>query len=59
MGQNTKKIYEKKIKAKKAVVMAKGHVYEDVYARLETKEDKKKLYRLAGRETEQGKMYSM
>ena len=40
MGQNIKivKIYkEKKSKAKKAVAMAKGHAYEDLYARLETK----------------------
>ena len=27
--------------------MAKGHVYDDLYARLETKEGEKELYRLA------------
>ena len=27
--------------------MAKGHAYDDLYARLETKEGEKKLYRLA------------
>ena len=46
-----------KSKAKKAVAMAKGTAYEDLYARLETKEGKK-LCRFAGKETEQGKMYS-
>ena len=36
--ENTKKIYkEKKSKAKKAVAMAKGRAYDDLYARLETK----------------------
>ena len=46
--KNTKKIYkEKKSKAKKAVAMAKGRVYDDLYARMETKESEKKLYRLA------------
>ena len=33
----------KKSKAKKAVVMAKGRAYDDLYARLETKEDEKEL----------------
>ena len=43
----TKKIYkEKKSKAKKAVAMAKGRAYDDLYARLETKEGEKELYRL-------------
>ena len=57
--ENTKKIYkEKKSKAKKAVAMAKGRAYDDLYTRLETKEVEKDLYRLASRETEQGKMYS-
>ena len=37
----------KKSKAKKAVAMAKGRVYDDLYARLETKEGEKELYRLA------------
>ena len=38
---------EKNSKAKKAVVMAKGHAYDNLYARLETKEAEKELYRLA------------
>ena len=47
-NENTKKVYkEKKSKAKKAVAMAKGRVYDDLYARLETKEGEKELYRLA------------
>ena len=49
---------EKKSKAKKAVAMAKGRAYDDLYARLETKEGEKELYRWLNRETEQGKMYS-
>ena len=62
MGQigdeNTKKIYkEKKSKAKKAVAMAKGHAYDDLYTRLETKECEKSCTDWLGRETEQGKMY--
>ena len=44
--ENTKKIYkEKKSKAKKAVAMAKRCTYDDLYARLETKEGEKDLYR--------------
>ena len=35
---------EKKSKAKKAVAMANGRAYEDLYARLETKEGEKELY---------------
>ena len=47
-GENTKMIYkEKKSKAKKAVEMAKTRAYYDLYARSETKEDEKELYRLA------------
>ena len=47
-NKNTKKVYkEKKSKAKKAVAMAKGRAYDDLYARLETKEGEKELYRLA------------
>ena len=38
---------EKKSKAKKEVVMAKGDAYENWYARLEAKEGEKELYRLA------------
>ena len=45
----------KKSKAKKAVVMAKGRAYDDLYARLETKEDEKELYRLARRRDRAGK----
>ena len=46
--ENTKKIYkEKKSRAKKVVAMAKGREYDDLYARLETKEGEKELYRLA------------
>ena len=36
-----------KEKKSKAVAMAKGRTYEDLYARLETKESEKELYRLA------------
>ena len=54
--ENTKKVYrEKKNKAKKAVAMAKGRVYDDVYARLETKEGEKELYRLARQRNRAGK----
>ena len=54
--KNTKKIYkEKKSKAKKAVAMAKGHAYDDLYARLETKEGEKELYRLARERDRVGK----
>ena len=42
----------KKSKAKKAVAMAKGCVYEDSHARLETKEGEKELYRLAKQRAE-------
>ena len=38
---------EKKSKAKKAVAMVKKCAYENYYARLDTKEGEKKLYRLA------------
>ena len=55
-NENTKKVYkEKKSKAKKAVAMAKGHVYDDLYARLETKEGEKELYRLARQRNRAGK----
>ena len=47
-NENTKKVYkEKKSRAKKVVAMSKGCVYDDLYARLETKEGEKELYRLA------------
>ena len=55
-GENTKMIYkEKKSKSKKAVAMAKGRAYENLYARLETKEGEKKLYRLARQRDRAGK----
>ena len=54
--KNTKKVYkEKKNKAKKAVAMAKGRAYDDLYARLETKEGEKELYRLARQRNRAGK----
>ena len=54
--ENTKKIYkEKKSKAKKAVAIAKGHAYDDLYARLKTKEGEKELYRLARQRDRTGK----
>ena len=46
---------KKKSKAKKAVAMAKGRAYKDFYARLETKESEKKLYRLARQRDKAGK----
>ena len=43
-NENTKKIYkEKKSKAKKAVAMANGRAYNNLYARLETKKGEKEL----------------
>ena len=57
--ENTKKICkENKSKAKKAVAMAKGGAYDNLYARLETKKVKRSCTDWLGRETEQGKMYS-
>ena len=38
--------------------MAKGRAYEDLYARLETKEGENDCTDWLGQETEQGKMYS-
>ena len=52
LKRSTKK---KKSKAKKAVAMAKGRAYEDLYARLEIKEDEKKLYRLPRQRNRTGK----
>ena len=46
---------DKKSKAKKAVAMAKGCEYEDLYARLKTKEVEKELYRLSGLRDRTGK----
>ena len=45
----------KKSKAKKAVAMAKGCVYNNLYARLETKEGEKELYRLVRKRDIAGK----
>ena len=42
-------------KAKKAVAMAKERGYEDLYARLETKESEKELYRLVSERDRAGK----
>ena len=57
--ENTKKIYkEKKSKAKKAVAMAKGRAYDNLYARLETKEGERSCTDWLGRETERGKVSS-
>ena len=54
--ENTKKVYkEKKSKAKKAVAMAKERAYDDLYAKLETKEGEKELYRLARQRNRVGK----
>ena len=52
LKRSTKK---KKSKGKKAVAMAKGHAYDNLYARLETKEDEKELYRLARQRDRAGK----
>ena len=53
--ENIKKIYEeKKSKAKKAVAIAKGRAYDNLYARLETKSEKE-LYRLARQRDRAGK----
>ena len=46
---------EKKSKAKKAVAMAKGRAYDNLYARLEIKEGEKELYKLAGKRDRTGK----
>ena len=57
----SKKRFEKclhtsvKSKAKKAVAMAKGRAYDNLYARLETKEGKKELYKLARQRNRAGK----
>ena len=49
----------KKSKAKKAVAMAKGRMtdcaYDDLYAKLETKEGEKELYKLARQRDKAGK----
>ena len=63
--ENIKKIYKEKnflyqqarekSQAKKAVAMAKGRAYDNLYARLETKEGEKELYRLARQRDRAGK----
>ena len=40
---------------KKAVAMAEGRAYDNLYARLETKEGEKELYRLARQRNRAGK----
>ena len=52
LKRRTKK---KKSKAKKAAAMEKGRACKDLYARLETKEDEKELYRLAWQRDGAGK----
>ena len=49
---------EKKNKVKKAVAMAKGRAYDNLYARFEIKKVKRSCIDWLGRETEQEKMYS-
>ena len=52
----SKKMYnEMKSKARKPVAMAKLRAYDDLYARLETKEGDKELYRLARQRDGAGK----
>ena len=46
---------EKKSKTKKAVAMAKGRAYNNLYARLETKEGEKELYGFARQRDKPGK----
>ena len=59
MGQKKEmkilKRFTKKSTAKKAVAMAKGRTYDNLYARLETKEGEKELYRLARQRDRAGK----
>ena len=52
---NNKRYKEKKSKAKKAVAMAKGRAYDDLYARLKTKKGEKQLYRLTRKRDRAGK----
>ena len=49
------KRFKKKSKAKKAVGIAKGHAYDDLFARLETKKGEKELYRFARQRERAGK----
>ena len=49
------KRFIKKSKAKKAIAMAKECAYDNLYARLETKEGEKELYRLARQRDRAGK----
>ena len=55
MGRNKRSTKKKKSKAKVAAATAKGRVYNDSYARLETKKDEKELYRLARQRDRAGK----
>ena len=50
-----KRTQKKKSKAKKAVAMAKGRAYDNLYSRLETKEGEKELYRLVRQRDRAGK----
>ena len=56
-NENTKKIYKKNSKAKKAVAMAKERTYDNLYPRLKKKKVKRSCTDWLGKETEQGKMY--
>ena len=47
---------KKKSKAKKAVAMVNERGYKNLYARLKTKEDEKKFYRLARQRDRAGNM---
>ena len=49
----------KKSKAKKAVVMVKGCAYDEIYSRLHTKKVRRSCTDWLGRETKEGKIYSM
>ena len=58
MGQNKRSKYQKLLQRKekaKTVAMAKGHAYDNLYARLETKEGEEELYRLARQRNRAGK----
>ena len=51
-------MYKEKKSKTKAVAMAKGRAYDDLYADWKQKKVKKNCTDWPGRETEQGKMYS-
>ena len=46
---------KRRVWPKKAVAIAKGRAYDNLYARLETKEGEKELYRLARQRDRAGK----